>query len=338
MKICIIGLGYVGKALFNSLNKTNHKIIGYDIDALKCTNNNITNDIEKIKKYDVFIVCVPTPLKTNQMDDTYLINVINTLNNFNNIHEKTVIFESTISVEFYDIIKNTLKTKKIGYSPERLSPTEFDINEQTKIVSANNEKTLKIMKSIYNKITKLYIIDDYENGIKKAILAKLMENSQRAINISLMNEFKANYPDIFDDALNAASTKSNFIKYTPGLIGGQCIAMDPHFTNCENMKSFLINTESLIFDYLINQINKIDKNGSIIIFGASYKKNSGDITYSKNMDLINKLKSFKSNVFVYDPIANIKEKTTFTEDDILIKLVNHDIFDDLDLKYDIILQ
>lgn len=335
IKIAIIGLGYVGSKLHKKLSK-HFDVLGYDIDISKCDVYNKTNNITLLNDRNVFIFCLPTPSIKNKPNLNILKEGIKSLKEYIK-KDSFIIIESTIPTNSFNDIISPLKTitDNFGYSPERFSPLETDIEDNIKIISANNIITLKLMENIYSKITKLHIIDDLELGIEKAVLSKIIENTQRMVNIQLMNEFFINYPDIFKDSLEAAKTKKGFVKINPGLVGGQCIPMDCYFNDCSETKTYCEKLSNTFFNKIAKTILEKADNKPILIFGVGYKKNSGDITYSENYRLVNYLKSIQPQTYVYDPLANIVEKDTLSDEYFRVKLVNHDIFKLLDIDFNL---
>ena len=255
--ITVIGMGYVGLPLANNLAKK-FKTTGYDINKKKILSlkNGVdeTNEIKSLnkkliftskfndlKKSNIFILCLPTPVKKNKKPDLKILE--SCLKKIGNISKKndTVIIESTFYPGLTEsLIKKHISKKNnqinIGYSPERINPGDKinTITKITKIISANNKKTTDLMKKIYGSINKNNIF--IAKNIKVAEAAKLIENVQRDINIGLMNELtkifnKSNIS--IHDVLEASNTKWNFLKFKPGLVGGHCIGVDPYY-----LKSF----------------------------------------------------------------------------------------------------
>ncbi len=369
-KIAIIGCGYVGLPLLISLSdhfdvmgleKSKLKIkqifdenIDYaNIKKLKKNNVFITNDYKDISSCNVFIICVPTPVTSLKKPNLNLL--VNVLKSLSILIKKNdlIIFESTYHpgtsrklTQRYICNKN-LKINKnlfIGYSPERINPGD-DINtlkNTTKLISGDSDKTIKQMSEIYSKVCKKL---HFCKTIEEAEMSKLIENTQRDINIAYINEiFKiCNSSNIkFTDVLNSASTKWNFIKFIPGLVGGHCISVDTYYlkeyadlngiksktitsgrqTN-ENMKYFYF---SIIKSHLLNKKNKI------LFLGKSFKANVSDYRNSKNIELINLFKKIKSlKVFSFDPFLDSDKmniEDIFSQKfDLIIILVAHKKFD-----------
>jgi len=356
-KIAIVGLGYVGLPLAYEFSK-HYNVIGYDIDKslIDSLNNNIDskeyytqkelkNCNAKFSKNsldlngaDIFIITVPTPVTKNKKPDLRpLINatkIISKKIRGNNI----VIYESTMYPGLTEEILVPLIEKIsflkynedffVGYSPERISPgvKSKDLTNIKKIISGSNKKTLKIIKQIYKKIIKAGLYE--AKSIKVAEAAKILENMQRDLNISLINEASI----IFDklnintyDVLDAAKTKWNFINIEPGLVGGHCISVDPYYLKYkseqigytpnvissgrkinENMAFYV---SKKIFNY-IKKTRKPSsdlKNFNLGILGLSFKENCPDIRNSQVFKIIDFFKKKKCNLQLIDPVITKKD-------------------------------
>ena len=356
----IIGLGYVGLPLAVEFGKK-IKTIGYDINKSRIDNlqknSDIANqlskkDIKKAKKLiftddfnklsncNYIIITLPTPVKKNKTPD--LDNIKKTCKKLSRfIKKKTfIIFESTLypracEEEFLPIfIKNTdLKYKKdffIGYSPERINvgDKKRSLASITKIVSADTEYSKRKIFNLYKKIMNknIYVAE----SIAIAEAAKVFENTQRDVNISLMNELSiiCNKLNInTSDVLRAASTKWNFLNFYPGLVGGHCISVDPYYLSyCAkkiNHKAVLINTGRKINDSMVDFIAKkiIDDLGTlkkkkIIVLGLAFKENCSDIRDSKIFDVIKKLNCF-FRIEMHDPYVNSQEVKKMYKENIM---------------------
>lgn len=335
ISIAIIGLGYVGLPLANELAK-NFKTIGFDINNKKIKDlkngKDTTNEIKKINKSlrlttnindlnncNFYIFCLPTPVNKSKNPDLNILK--KSLTNFSKIikSDDTVILESTFYPGATEDLVNRYLNKKnlkinIGYSPERINPGDKHntISKITKIVSANNDKTLKKMIKIYGSLNKnnIYVA----KSIKVAEGAKLIENVQRDLNIGLINELSKIFNKInisIHDVLDAANTKWNFLNFRPGLVGGHCIGVDPYYLKflCDQnkikpkvfMSARNTNEEMLIFYYKKIK-NYLKKNSKILYLGISFKENTNDLRNSKYLDLLN-LISKKNKVYYYDPLV-----------------------------------
>lgn len=347
IKICIIGLGYVGLPLALEFSKK-FKTYGFDksierINQLKkrIDKNNLLDksEIKNLKKIsfeddlkilntiDIIIVCLPTPVKRNKKPDLKLL--ISASKKIGTYIKKntTVIFESTVYPGVTEEIcvpiiekSSGLTWKKdfyVGYSPERISPGRNykKLSNIKKIISGDTVRTVKILEKIYSKIIKAGLF--VAKNIKVAEAAKILENTQRDVNIALMNEVSM----IFDklnintrDVIKAASTKWNFGLYYPGLVGGHCIGVDPYYLSHKSHligeKSDLILTSRKINEQMTSHIfNKIKmkKIKSILILGVTYKEDCNDLRNSKILDLIKILIKEKYKIQISDDIADPKE-------------------------------
>jgi len=354
MKICVIGLGYVGLPLALEL-ANEYDVIGFDINPERIdqlskgydktneissdqfANKNIqyTAEIEKAIDSNLYIVAVPTPVNNNNIPE--LIPLEKATETVCKVLKPgdIVVYESTVfpgcTEEFcVPIIEKItgLKLNKdfsVGYSPERINPGDKvnTIRTITKVVSASNHDALETLSNVYGDIIDAGVYK--ANSIKVAEAAKVIENTQRDINIALMNELAM----IFDklnintkEVIAAASTKWNFLKFYPGLVGGHCIGVDPYYLTYKAQEvdhdPFMILSGRKINNYVPQFIvNKILQNLSnltktiselnILVRGVTFKENVSDIRNSKVFDLISILKSYGFNVQVEDCLADPDE-------------------------------
>lgn len=374
MNISVIGLGYVGLPLALNLAKSFDKVVGFDINSkkvdafkngidaiseglegeLKNTKLIMTSNKEELKGTDFYIVCVPTPIDADKRPDlTPLDGACQTISD----HLKKgdiVVFESTVYPGLTEDYCGALLEKltglkkyedfKLGYSPERMNPgdKERSVDKIVKVISAQDKETLRVVKEVYSKVVKVGVYE--AESIKVAEAAKVIENTQRDINIALMNECAL----IFDKmgistkaVLNAASTKWNFLKFSPGLVGGHCIGVDPYYLTAkaeslgyhpevilagrrinDNMGKFIANKTIKLL--IKNDVTIRD--AKIGIFGLTFKENVADLRNSRVPDIYNELKEFGINPLVCDPFAS-KELAKKEYD---IDLVNFDDFKNLD--------
>lgn len=351
-QIAIIGLGYVGLPLALLFGKK-YKTLGFDLSANKISNYNkcidpnneitenlfiqskyieFTTDPKKISQANIIIIAVPTPVdNSNRPDFASLISASETAGRF--MQKKTIIvYESTVYPGATEEVCipilekfSKMKWKKdfnVGYSPERVNPgdKERTIDKIIKVVSGDNSSTLNILSKIYSSIIPAGI--HQAPSIKVAEAAKVIENTQRDLNISLMNELSI----IFDllnintkDVLEAASTKWNFLKFSPGLVGGHCIGVDPYYLTYKSeqlgyhpqviLAGRKINDE--MPEYIAKKIiklliknNFLIKKSKIIVLGLTFKENCSDLRNSKVYNLINELEEYGIKVFVHDPLAS----------------------------------
>ena len=383
IKPCVLGLGYVGLPLFlklqkkiNTIGYDNNKLRIIELNAKKDSNNEFSKKdliLEKkslftynknlIKDCNFFIVAVPTPvLKNNKPDLTYLKKSCETIGKYLN-KEDIVFFESTVYpgiTENYcgKILQKVSGLKLdtdffVGYSPERINPGDkkHSIDKIIKIVSANKNYALKIGKVIYQKVAKKIILN---KNIKEAESAKVIENIQRDLNIGLMNEiYKVclNSKINFSNVIKLSSTKWNFFRFNPGLVGGHCLPVDPYYYSYF-AKSYGISTEILLagrrvnnsmFKFIFKKIKNHLKNknlkfkkSKILILGLSYKKNVSDLRNSYVIKLAELIKKNSLKLDIYDPLIsslkvkklNLINELKLDKYDIIINAVNHDIFKD----------
>ena len=356
IKICVIGLGYVGLPVALGIS-SKFETLGFDISEKrikelsekydsnkeyykkdfirkKITFSNKTKDLEDS---NVYIICVPTPIKKNNLPDLSFIkksiSIISTYIKSKDI----VVLESTVYpgvtehfAKFLEL-KTGLKNNKdfyLCYSPERINPGDKtkkikDINKVFAINTSNKSILLKI-KKIYKLISKKII---FSKKIKEAETAKAIENTQRDLNIALFNEILILSQKInldFKEIIKLAETKWNFIKYQPGLVGGHCLPVDPYYLSYIAKKNkFKTNTllsgrstNNNMRNYVSNEIlkcikkSKLNNKAKILILGISYKYGVSDLRNSLGLKIFNKIKQKYKNTYFYDPFVNIKNKYT----------------------------
>ena len=351
----VVGLGYVGLPLFLSLSKK-FNTFGLDIDTNRIrslqkkidTNkeyekkdfkyvkkNNISYKKDILKQANVFIIAVPTPLKTNHLPDLSLVK--SACENIGKFLKKSdiVILESTVypgvTRNFCSkILENKSKLRvgidfNIGFSSERINPGDkkHTIDKIFKVVTVEGDLRVRsIVKNIYKSISsRIY----FSNKIEEAELSKLIENTQRDLNIALINQVyllseKLNLD--FKVVMQMACTKWNFIKFNPGLVGGHCLPVDPHYlshiTNKNKIDENVILAGRKINEsmklYFYKKITKIirkefgrnSKKIRILVAGLTYKKNVSDIRNSQAIEILKLLEKSGYNVVGYDPLINAK--------------------------------
>ncbi len=375
-KIAVIGLGYVGLPIALEFAK-HYKVIGFDIndekikllqkkidpnkeiDSAEFDNSDIifTSNPDELKQANFFIVSVPTPIdEYNKPDLTALLNATKIVAKYLKKGD-IVVYESTVypgctEEDCMPILEKIsglsyISDFKIGYSPERINPgdKEHTITKITKIVAGCDDEALNLISEIYGRVIKAGIYK--ASSIKVAEAAKIIENTQRDINIGLMNELAI----IFHlmgintyEVIEAASTKWNFLKFYPGLVGGHCIGVDPYYLTYKSAKlgyhAQLITAGRFINDSmghyiareaikkLIN-IGKDIRTTKAIILGFTFKENIHDIRNTKVIDIYNELVSFGlKNIQIHDPYANPDE---------VLKEYGIGISDKLEGKYDLII-
>ncbi len=379
INVCIIGLGYVGLPILINLSKK-FKTIGYDINkqriedlkkgkdlfnefrkkTLKKSKINFTNSISLIKKSNIFIITVPTPInKKKQPDLTHLKDVCNKLSKI--IKKKDIIiFESTVYPGLTNdfcipLIEKNNNLKEgvdfyVGYSPERVNPGDkiHSLKNINKILAYPHNYLKKELIKVYSLISKKIILS---NNIRETETAKVIENIQRDVNIGLINEFYLVCKRLnldFNNVINLASSKWNFIKFKPGLVGGHCLPVDPYYFSFISKKNKL-NTKITLAGRTINnlmttvvkkeiteKLKKIDpqKNKKILFCGLTYKKNVADLRNSLGLKIFQSLKKNNKKMRGYDPLLNnlISKKNNlvislkeFKSFDIYILVTNHSI-------------
>ena len=352
-KISIVGLGYVGLPLLLQIAKKK-KVIGFDINKkrinqlLKCNDDYnehssidikrvkknliFTSDKNKIKNSDLFVVTVPTPVDNkNKPDLKFIIDATKIIASLIK-KDSIVVYESTvfpgcteeICVPIIEKISKLKFNKDFfcGYSPERINvgDPKHKLQSITKIVSGSNSKTTKLLSNFFKRYVTKKIYSS--ESIKVAEAAKVIENTQRDINIALINEFSLILNKLNIDTyavLKAAATKWNFVKFEPGLVGGHCVGVDPYYLAYKAKKNFYnpkmilagreIN-ESMSFHIstdLIHQmkLKKIKiKNSKVLLLGYSFKENTSDSRNSKVRDIFNHLSRKGLKVKIFDPMVN----------------------------------
>jgi len=356
----VIGLGYVGLPIILRFSELGFKTIGFDIDRKKIASLNsfesyikhisneeissalnkgllATSNFEELKKVDIVIICVPTPLKR---DNTPNLSFIEKTLSQMEPHIKPnqlLILESTtypgtteeLIIPFigqcgYKIGEDYF----VGYSPERLDPgnLEFDFKNIPKVISGYSKDCLELMNALYSQVV---IKTVSVSSLRVAEMTKMLENIQRSVNIGLMNELKIVADkmniDLFEVINAAASKPFGFIPYFPGPgLGGHCIPIDPFYLTWKakklGAKTELIDLAGKINkkmpDFVISKIkkqlkkiNKQFKNSSILILGIAYKKNTDDLRESPSLVILDKLIKLGSKVKYYDPYIPILPKT-----------------------------
>lgn len=355
MKIAVVGLGYVGLPLAVEFGKK-YSTTGIDLSADKiasyrnfvdptgevssenlraATQLSYHTDPQALNDADFIIVAVPTPVdKANQPDFTALIKSSEAVGK-NIKRGAIVVYESTVypgateEVCIPAIEKHSgLKWKKdffVGYSPERINPgdKERTVTKIVKVVSGDTPETLKTVTEVYGSIITAGVYP--ASSIKVAEAAKVIENTQRDLNIALMNELAIIFDKIGIDTLEVlkvAGTKWNFLPFRPGLVGGHCIGVDPYYlTHKADMVGYhpqvilagrRINDgmTAYVAQQTVKQIIKAGgavKGSQIIVLGLTFKENCADLRNSKVADLVRELQEFGCEVSVHDPLADPEE-------------------------------
>ncbi len=388
--IAVIGLGYVGLPIALAFAKK-VKVIGFDINdkRVQMMRNGIdpsnelskkdfegcditfTSSLDVLKQANFFIIAVPTPIDEHNLPD--LKPLIGASTSVGKVLKKGdyVVYESTVypGCTEEDCIpvlekESGLKFKsdfKVGYSPERINPgdKEHTITKILKVVSGCDEESLNDISKVYEIIVEPGT--HKASSIKVAEAAKIIENTQRDVNIALMNELSIIFSRMginTYDVLEAAGTKWNFLKFSPGLVGGHCIGVDPYYLTYKaeelGYHTKMINSGRFINDSMggyvaKNTVKKIIAAGKdisksrVLVMGATFKEDVSDIRNSKVADIIKELKSYSVSVDVTDTHADSEElkheygfglvEKIGKDYDAVIVAVNHKSYVTLDEKY-----
>ncbi|GFZ41482.1 nucleotide sugar dehydrogenase [Bacteroides nordii] len=393
MKIAVIGLGYVGLPLAR-LFSTKYQTIGFDMNqkrveslmgghdttlevadvllqsaldsGFKCTSN-----LEDIRDCNFYVIAVPTPVdRNNRPDLTPLISASETVGKVISKGD-IVVYESTVypgvtEEECLPVVERVSGLKFnldffAGYSPERINPgdKEHTVEKIKKVTSGSTPEIADIVDKVYNSV----LINGTHKApsIRVAEASKIIENSQRDVNIAFMNELAKifNAMDIdTNDVIEAASSKWNFIKLRPGLVGGHCISVDPYYLIQKaqvygvlpRIMSSARRLNDGMGDYVANQVIKLMnkkgvlvKDSNILLLGITFKENCPDIRNTKVVDIYSTLLEYTKNISVYDPWANaekvyeeygIRMIDNFNEKkyDAIILAVGHNEFKTVDIK------
>jgi len=375
--ICVVGLGYIGMPLAEAFSK-HFKVVGFDVDEKKIdklknnySNLELTSTPSKIKEADFIIIAVPTPVTKSKEPNLAFIESASRIVGQNLKKGAIVVLESTVYPGVTEEIVGPVLEKesglrlgkdfKIGYSPERVNPGDnaHTIDKITKIVSGMDKESTNKLAELYGNITSVFKAAD----IKTAEAAKVIENVQRDLNIALINELSIVFSKINIDikaVLDAASTKWNFHRYEPGLVGGHCIPVDPYYLVYKAKelgyhprvilagRSVNDSMPKHVVDLTVKALNEINKvmNGSkILLMGLTFKENVDDMRETPSLEIIKELLEYKCEIYVYDPLLNKKNvdnlkinylKVNYLKDlnikvDCIIVTVAHDIFKSLSL-------
>lgn len=389
-KLAVIGLGYVGLPIALEFARK-IDVIGFDINAKRVemmrnhidpsceltseafegTSIEFTDSLEKLKEATFYVVAVPTPVDEHNVPD--LTPVLKASETIGKVIKKGdyVVFESTVypgctEEDCLPVIEKISGLKgmvdfKLGYSPERINPgdKEHTLQNVVKVVSGCDTESAENIAKTYELVVTAGV--HRASSIKVAEAAKIIENTQRDLNIALMNELSI----IFDklgintyEVLEAAGTKWNFLKFFPGLVGGHCIGVDPYYLTYKSeklgYKSRVILSGRVINDEMASYVAKktvqtIIKEGvdvsksKVLVMGTTFKENVTDIRNSKVADLVKELQSFSVHVDVVDPHADAEElqheygygltQQMANDYDAVIVAVNHKEYLGLDKAY-----
>ena len=393
VKICVIGLGYVGLPLAR-LFSTKYKTIGFDmnqrrVDALMAGHDDTlevsdellqsalsngfvcTTDIEAIRDCNFYVVAVPTPVDENNNPDlTPLYGASTTVGKVISKGD-IVVYESTVypgvtEDECIPVVEKVSGLKFnidffAGYSPERINPGDklHTVEKIKKVTSGSTPEIGEIVNQVYASV--ITAGTHLASSIKVAEAAKVIENSQRDINIAFVNELSKIFHKLGIDTqevLEAASTKWNFLPFKPGLVGGHCIGVDPYYlAQCAQRHGY--NPEIILAgrrmndgmgEYVADETIKLMLkkgiqvlNSNILILGFTFKENCPDVRNTKVVDIYRTLKEYNVNVTVYDPWVNpdvakyeynisVKKEIPEGKFDAVILAVAHKEFTDMDLS------
>ena len=332
--VCVVGLGYVGLPLAESFAR-HIRTIGFDIDKEKIRQINdsgslvkATDDPRSINEADYIFICVPTPVTKNKLPDlSFVLSAVSVVGKNMN-KGATVVLESTVYPGVTEEIVKPLLEKesglscgkgfRIGYSPERTNPGDdvHVLSKITKIVAGMDADTLDDLDGLYSLVTKVYRAP----SIQVAESAKIIENIQRDINIALMNEFSIIFHRLgikTEEVIAAAATKWNFLPFSPGLVGGHCIPVNPYYLVARAKEvgyhPQVILSGRAINDSMpgfvaqmaikgLNDVGKVIKGSKVLIMGLTYKENVPDIRTSPVEDMVKELKDFGIDVYGHDPL------------------------------------
>ncbi len=385
-KISLVGLGYVGMPIAIEFAKRGVKVIGYDLnskkieiyksgvdptnevgdESIKNTTVEFTSDEVKLREAKFHIVAVPTPVNDDHTPDLTPVEGASRILGRNLTKGSVVVFESTVYPGVTeDVCVPILETEsglkcgkdfKVAYSPERINPGDkiHRLNTITKIVSGMDEETLDTVANVYEIVVDAGV--HRAESIKVAEAAKVIENSQRDINIAFMNELSIIFNKMGIDTLavlRAAGTKWNFLNFRPGLVGGHCIGVDPYYlTYKAEMMGYhsqiilsgrRINDDmgKYIAENVVKSLIKAEKpvkNANVAILGFTFKENCPDTRNSKIYDILKELREYGIEPYIADPVADANEAknlygvefvdiNTICNMDVVILAVGHEEFE-----------
>src|SRR4051812_5220697 len=350
-QIAVVGLGYVGMPIAVFFGRV-QRVIAFDINAQRIDelkrnidrNHDVateeiakstvdwTLDPARIKEADFVIVTVPTPVDTANRPDLTPLKKASVTVGRNLKKGAIVVYESTVypgatEEDCVPVLEKESGMKcgvdfKVGYSPERINPGDHEhtFTKITKVVSGMDAETLEIVAEMYSQVVTAGVYK--ASSIKVAEAAKVIENTQRDLNISLVNELSVIFHRLgidTNDVLAAAGTKWNFLKFSPGLVGGHCIGVDPYYlTHRAELAGYqpqVILAGRRLNDHMgawIAQecVKYLLRNGNgktVVILGITFKEDVPDIRNSKAIDIVEELRSFGADVHIADPLADPAE-------------------------------
>lgn len=356
-KICVVGLGYVGLPLAHAFSEK-YRVVGFDINEIRINelnsgldrtlelseiqlkealNNGITFslDIKDIEDCNVYIVTVPTPIdSSNRPDLTPLVKSSQMLGKVLK-KDDIVIYESTVypgvteEVCVPELERESGMKFNIdffcGYSPERINPgdKEHTVTKILKVTSGSTPEIATFVDDLYSSIITAGTFK--ATSIKVAEAAKVIENTQRDVNIALINELALIFDSIgidTNEVIDAAATKWNFIKLKPGLVGGHCIGVDPYYLTFKAEElgykpNLILGARQInngmgkyIAEQTVKQMIKNDKkikDSNILILGVTFKENCPDLRNTKVTDIVDELREYGANIDIYDPWVDLEE-------------------------------
>lgn len=393
-KIAVLGLGYVGLPLMIGLSRHFENVIGFDIDIkrvdalnqsndwtgevtsedLAITTGKMTANMDDMLDSDCFIITVPTPIdKSKRPDLSPMMSACRMMGELLKSRAACgtqgkiplVVFESTVYPGLTEEICGPAIAKesglvqgkdfKLGYSPERINPGDkvHTVANIKKIISAEDEESLDRLDVVYSAVITAGL--HRATDIRVAETAKVIENTQRDINIALMNELAIICDRVgirTKDVLDAAGTKWNFLPFTPGLVGGHCIGVDPYYLTARAeelgytpqviLSGRRINDHMPIFIAqkiikLLVQSDRMKKGARVGILGLSFKENVRDLRNSRVPEIVDELATFGLDVLIYDPVAekehakheydiDLCDRESLKDLDVLVLAVSHDVF------------
>lgn len=388
--LALVGLGYVGLPLALEFARK-LSVIGFDIDeyrlslmrqgidpckelgpeAFENTDIEFTSSIHELQKASFFIIAVPTPIDAhNQPDLAPLLgatrSVAKVLKRGDYVVYESTVYPGCTEEDCLPVLEEVSGLKagvdfKFGYSPERINPGDKinTLSNTVKIVSGCDPEALETIAGVYELIVKPGV--HRAPDIKVAEAAKIIENTQRDVNIALMNELSIIFSRIginTYDVLEAAGTKWNFLKFSPGLVGGHCVGVDPYYLvykanelkyHCQIISAGRFINDTMggyIAKKLVNKLIGMGKGilgARVLVLGITFKENVSDIRNSKVVDIVNELQDFGVEVDVADPYADSEEvsrmygfellSTPRGDYDAVVVAVSHDVYQALDEKY-----
>jgi UDP-N-acetyl-D-galactosamine dehydrogenase len=373
--VAVIGLGYVGLPLADAFSR-NYKVIGYDLKSQLVNKLNsdsshdftATADPKALEEADFIIIAVPTPVNAYKEPDlTPVIGASRTASQYMK-PGCTVVLESTVYPGVTEeIVKPILEETgkkcgldfKIAYCPERINPgdEEHGIGKTVKVVGGMDDETTEAVAQLYATVAGQVF---RARNIKTAEAAKVIENVQRDLNIALVNELSLIFERLglkTSEVMDAASTKWNFHRYNPGMVGGHCIPVDPYYLVRKakelGYEARVILAGRSVNDYMpvhiaqmvirgLNDVNKVIKGSKVLLMGLTYKENVPDIRETPTKEMIKELKKYRVDLLGFDPVLNgqvaefdvkgITDLKNLNDVDCIVLCVGHQAFSQLSLS------